>query len=60
MTDMQLVECIARDERRLHAAGLLRRPPLTAGQVLALDEAGLERLTEEFDARQADLRGDWP
>jgi hypothetical protein len=61
MTDEQLAECIAQAERRLHAAGLLRRTPRTAGQVLALDEAELRRLTEEFDPQPADLRaGDCP
>jgi hypothetical protein len=60
MTDEQLAEHIASCERCLHAAGHLGRPPLTAGQVQALDEDGLERLMQECDARRADLRGEWP
>jgi hypothetical protein len=43
MTDVQLAEVIASCQ-----------PGLTTEEVLALDNNGLQRLMEEFDARRAD------
>jgi hypothetical protein len=51
MTEEQLAECIARCERRLHAAGLLRRAPLTAEQVQTLNDDELRRLVDELPSQ---------